>query len=325
MTTDQAAQYKEAANSEFLARVASLYYEEGLTQQRIAEELGYSRSAVSRFLTAAREAGVVEIRVHHPLRRTCDLEAALRSRFQLQIARVFDRQALDYRRMLSRLGALGAQIVESHVYDGMKIGVSWGTAVFEVANALRPPYLPNLTVIQLLGALGTPDPEIDGVELARSYARSFGGRYRILPAPAIVENPQVRNALMHDRPVREVLEAAREIELAVVGIGTTDPEKSSLVRAQYLTHEEVLALASAGAVGDVCAIHFDAEGNLLDLPLAARTVAIQAEDLRRIPLVLGVAGGEVKARAIRGALKAGLINSLVTDDVAARLVLEKPA
>jgi DNA-binding transcriptional regulator LsrR (DeoR family) len=265
--------------------------------------LGYSRSAISRFLTAAREAGVVEILVHHPLKRVSDLEAELRDRYSLKAVRVFDRQGLEYSRMLSRLGSLGAQIVESQVHDGMKIGVSWGTGVFEVANALRPPYMPNIMVIQLVGALGTPDPEIDGVELARSYARIFGGRYRSLPAPAIVESPQVRDALLKDRAVREVLEAGREIELAVVGIGTMKPEKSSLVRAEYLTQEEVLNLASAGAVGDVCAILFDEEGKLLDLPLATRTVAIRAEDLRRIPLVLGVAGGEVKAIAIRGALK----------------------
>jgi deoxyribonucleoside regulator len=322
MSDNAHAHTKDAGNLDFLARVASLYYEEGLTQQRIAEEMGYSRSAISRFLTAAREAGVVEIRVHHPLKRTLELESALREQFGLQAVRVFDRQALDYQRMLGRLGALGAQIVEANVRDGMKIGVSWGTAVFEVANALRPPYFPGITVIQLVGSLGTPDPEIDGIELARAYARSFGGRYRILPAPAIVEGPRVRDALMQDRPVREVLEAAREVELAVVGIGTTRPEKNSMVRAEFLTETEALNLASAGAVGDVCANLFDSDGNLLDLPLAARTVAIRAEDLRSIPLVLGVAGGEVKADAIRGALKARLVNALVTDDVAARSVLD---
>ena len=325
MAGDTITQLKDVGNLDFLARVASLYYEEGLTQQRIAEEIGYSRSAISRFLTAAREAGVVEIRVHHPLKRVLELETALRQRFNLKAARVFDRQALDYQRMLSRLGALGAQIVETHVRDGMRIGVSWGTAVFEVGNALRPPHLPNVTVIQLVGSLGTPDPEIDGVELARAYARSFGGRYRILPAPAIVESPPVRDALMQDRPVREVLEAAAEVKLAIVGVGTTDPKKSSMVRAEFITEEEALSLSAAGAVGDVCANLFDDQGDLLDLPLGGRTIAIQAEDLRRIPLVLGVAGGEVKASAIHGALKSRLINALVTDDIAARIVLESEA
>ena len=83
--------------------------------------------------------------------------------------------------------------------------------------------------------------------------------------------------------------------------------------------QQLVRLAELGV-----ATVYEAAGRegLLDLPLAARTVAIGAEDLRRIPLVLGVAGGEVKASAIRGALRSGLINALVTDDVAAQLVLE---
>ncbi|MCK5318116.1 MAG: sugar-binding transcriptional regulator [Anaerolineales bacterium] len=309
-------------NLEFLARIASLYYEEGFTQQRISEELGYSRSAISRFLTAAQGAGVVEIKIHYPMRRNNKLEADLRERFHLEIARVLVRNSMDYTRMLNRLGALGARIVEEHIRENTTLGVSWGTAVFEVANNLRSPHLPDSTVIQLIGALGTPDPQIDGGELARFFARSLGGRYRILPAPAIVDSPDVRDALMNDRPVRETLDFARQMDLAVVGIGTTNPSMSSLVRAQYLTKNEVSAIAEAGAVGDICAIHFDIDGKVLDIPIARRVVGIRSEDLKKVPLTIAVAGGEVKAPAIHGALRSGLVKALVTDDEAARIVLK---
>lgn len=49
-----------------LTRVAELYYEQGLTQEGISAELGYSRSAISRLLTEAREVGIVEITIHYP-------------------------------------------------------------------------------------------------------------------------------------------------------------------------------------------------------------------------------------------------------------------
>ncbi|TFH32178.1 MAG: sugar-binding protein, partial [Anaerolineales bacterium] len=259
----------DSENLEFLARVASLYYEDGLTQQRISDELGYSRSAISRFLTAAHEAGVVEIRVHHPLQRDLELEAQLRESFGVEIVRVLQGYNWEYARMLPRLGALGARLVEERLRDGMLLGVSWGTAVYEVANALRPPNLPNLTVIQMVGALGTPDPQIDGGELARSYARAFGGRYRIIPAPALVESPQLRTAMMKERPIHDTLALARKVDIAILGIGSTDPAMSSLVRAGYLTPKEIRVVAQAGAVGDVCAVHFDIHGNILDIPIAA--------------------------------------------------------
>lgn len=313
---------KNLENLEFLARIANLYYEEGYTQQRISEELGYSRSAISRFLTAAREAAVVEIKIHYPMRRNDKLEAELRERFQLEVARVLVQNSMDYTRMLNRLGALGARIVEEHVRENTLLGVSWGTAVFEVANNLRSTHLPDSTVIQLVGALGTPDPQIDGGELVRFFARSLGGRYRILPAPAIVDNHDVREALMNDRPVRETLDIARQMDLAVVGIGTTNPSMSSLVRAQYLTGNEVSAIAEAGAVGDVCAIHFDIDGKVLDIPIARRVVGIRAVDLKKDPLTIAIAGGEIKAPAIHGALRSGLVKALVTDDETARIVLK---
>jgi DNA-binding transcriptional regulator LsrR (DeoR family) len=79
---------------------------------------------------------------------------------------------------------------------------------------------------------------------------------------------------------------------------------------------------SLGAVGDVCGHHFDLFGNLMDIPLAGYAIGIEAEVLRRIPAVIGVAGGPAKAPAILGALRARLVNCLVTDDAAARGVLE---
>jgi DNA-binding transcriptional regulator LsrR (DeoR family) len=313
--------HKDLENREFLARIASLYYEEGFTQQRISEELGYSRSAISRFLTAAREAGVVEVKIHYPMRRNDTLEAKLRERFHLEIARVLVRNSMEYNRMLNRLGALGARLVEEHIRETTTLGVSWGTAVYEVATNLRSPHLPDSTVIQLIGALGTPDPQIDGGELARFFARLLGGRYRILPAPAIVDSPDVRDALMNDRPVRETLDLASLMDLAVVGIGTTNPSMSSLVRAQYLTENEIHTIAKSGAVGDICAIHFDIDGKVLDIPIARRVVGIRSADLKKAPLTIAIAGGEVKAPAIYGALRSGLVKALVTDDETARIVL----
>ncbi len=71
-----------------LAKVASLYYDQNKNQQQIADELGVTRSLVSRLLTEAREKGIVEIVVHYPWRTNSALEAELISQFGLQAARV---------------------------------------------------------------------------------------------------------------------------------------------------------------------------------------------------------------------------------------------
>ena len=76
--TDAARPVPEA-HRELLAQIAELYYDGGQTQTQIAALLRYSRSMISRYLTEARELGIVEIRINHPVQRRLDLEAALKT------------------------------------------------------------------------------------------------------------------------------------------------------------------------------------------------------------------------------------------------------
>ncbi|NOX61957.1 MAG: sugar-binding transcriptional regulator [Chloroflexi bacterium] len=298
-----------------------MYYEEDLTQAEIARRTGYSRSMISRFLTEAKRQGVVEIRVHHPMARRTDLEQALRRRFSLERVRVLDCYSHEYPARLRRVGMLAARLVEETVMDHMTIGMSWGTGLAEMVQACRPQPRDGVLVVQIIGSMGTANPNIDGSELARQLAHVFGGRYRILPTPLIVEDESVRHGLRSDRQVREVLDHAWTMDLALVGVGTVEREYSSLVRSGYLRPEELNEFAEAGAVGDVCTIHFDIYGNLIDIPLQRRFVGIDYDTLVRVPIRIGIAAGQPKAQAILGALRAGMINVLVTDDVAANHVL----
>jgi DNA-binding transcriptional regulator LsrR (DeoR family) len=163
---------------------------------------------------------------------------------------------------------------------------------------------------------------VDGPGLARAFSRKLDGEYFTLPAPWLVADSRVRAALLEDRRIREILDLAAQVDVALVGIGVTDPSLSSMVRAGYLTVEQGRALQAFGAVGDVCGHNFDLQGRLLDIPLAGYAIGISSETLRGLPRVVGVAGGGAKAPAILGALRCRLVNALVTDDQAARQVLE---
>jgi DNA-binding transcriptional regulator LsrR (DeoR family) len=260
--------------------------------------------------------------VHHPLERVSALEKILRDRFDLGEVRVLRGNGSTYSQMLSRLGVLAARILEEKVGDDSVLGVSWGTALYEVAHALRPRHFPGVKVVQLIGSASTDDHQVDGPGLARAFARHFEGKYFTLPAPWLVEDRNLRDALMNDRRMREVLDLAKQVDVAVVGIGTvSSPSLSSLLRAGYLSAEEVRGLQAIGVVGDVCGQHFSLDGTLMDIPLAGYVFGIEVETLRSIPLVIGVAGGKDKAAAILGALRSRLVNSLVTDDEAARETL----
>ncbi|RPH59298.1 MAG: hypothetical protein EHM81_08500, partial [Chloroflexi bacterium] len=68
--------------------------------------------------------------------------------------------------------------------------------------------------------------------------------------------------------------------------------------------------------------HFDLQGKFVCEDFYRRLVTIRYEDLLRLPVRIGVAGGPGKIAPILGALRGGLINVLVTDSITARKVLE---
>jgi DNA-binding transcriptional regulator LsrR (DeoR family) len=309
---------------ELLARVASLYYEDGLNQERIAQHMGYSRSMVSRLLAEAHQQHVVEIRVHHPLERHAELESELQQRLGVKTVRVLKRGQIGHALMLRRLGGLAAPLVEELLHDQGTLGVSWGTGVSEVANALKPRSRTNIHVVQLVGLIGAADsPEIDNPELAQRFARTLGGRYSILPAPLLVDSAATREAMLNDYRVQRVLAHVRQMDLAILGIGAVEPQYSTLVRAGCISTTQAAELLQAGAVGDVSAIYFDRTGRLVETPLTRRIIAVSAQALAEVPHKLGIAGGQAKPLPILGAVRAGLVNMLVTDDVAASGVLRE--
>jgi DNA-binding transcriptional regulator LsrR (DeoR family) len=307
---------------EMLAEIASLYYVRNLSQAEIAKRTGYSRSMISRLVSEAREQGLVEIKIHYPIARREDLEAQLVSKLSLLEARVVVHGGQSYPQLLGRLGTMGARVLEGYIVDSMTVGVSWGMAVHETVAALRPGICSGVHVMQLDGATGTPDPQIDGPELARRMAQVLNGRHTTLPAPLFVDSEMSRQAFLNESQIKRIMAQYCEIRLALVGVGTVlDPQQASFLRAGYLSHSQLKELEQAGAVGDVCGILFGANGELVDAPLVRREIGIDVDTLRAVPTRVAVAGGPSKVLPIVGASRARLINVLVTDELTASTIL----
>jgi DNA-binding transcriptional regulator LsrR (DeoR family) len=313
----------EDQHIELLVRVASFYYEDNYKQDEIATRIGYSRSMVSRLLNEAREKGVVDVQINYPMSRCNDLEKALQKALNLRMVRVMARGTLGNSQMLRKLGAMSARLVDELIGEGARnIGISWGTALWETVSAMRKANYPDTRIFQIIGSSGSVNPEIDGPNLARYLAEALGGQYFTIPAPLIVESPATREALRQDPAVARIMQATVSLDLALVGIGSMDPESSSWIRSGHMDRENIRSLAMQGVVGDVCGIIFDRNGHLPGHSIQNRVVGIGAEDLKRIPLKLGISAGGMKTLPILGACRAGLVNCLITDEVAALGVLE---
>jgi len=64
-------------------------------------------------------------------------------------------------------------------------------------------------------------------------------------------------------------------------------------------------------------------GRAIDHEINNRVVGLDLDQIRRIPRVIGVAGGGEKHAAVRAALRGGLVSVIVTDEHTATWLLEE--
>lgn len=310
-----------ALEHELMVEAATLYYEEDLTQAEIGARLATSRSTVSRLLRDARAQGIVQITIHHPWARHSQLEARLRSEFSLRDARVLRAGHKPPEQVLDGVGMLAARYLQETIGDGMVLGVSYGRSIAATIRHLTPPRPLDLVVVQLLGALGSDNPLIEGANLARNLAAKYGAAYRYLYAPLMVEDPRTRDLIAQEPLVQDVLAVGRTADVALIGIGALGDEAPSLIYRGYLTAADVARLRELGGVGNMCAQFFDEHGRELDTDLNRRSISIGLDGLRQVGTVVAAASGPRKARAILGALRAGRVDVLISDDVAVEEVV----
>jgi DNA-binding transcriptional regulator LsrR (DeoR family) len=107
----------------------------------------------------------------------------------------------------------------------------------------------------------------------------------------------------------------------MTAIGSWGPADSQMFDNPAISAERRERLLARGVQADLGAVVVTARGEVVD-DIDDLCIGATAEDLRRIPDVIGVAGGERKTAAILAALRSELIGSLVTDASTARRLLE---
>ena len=308
-------------SNRLLMQVAKMYYFQQLTQAEIGRRLNTSRSTVSRLLQEARDQGIVKITIDYPWERDTDLEQKLKQTFGLREARVlvgYDQSSEEVR---DGMGLLAAEYLDQILRDDMVVAVSNGRSIASTVEQLKPTRRLDFTVVQLIGALDSGNPLLDGPDLVRNLAERYGGKYRYMNAPLLVEDIRTRDYLMQEPAVQETLSMARHADVAILGVGHLSSEYLGTIFGGYLTANDITQLQSQGAVGHMCVQHFDINGKLLDVEMNRRAIGMGLSALRNIDTVVAIAGGKEKAAAITGAITGNYLDVLITDDHAARKML----
>ncbi len=307
---------------DLLADVAEMYFLQGKNQAEIARKIGMTRSNVSRMLTEARNSGVIQIHINRPLQENHTLAQQLVERFGLINARVVK---VDIpAQLLDKLGQIASKELLAHLKPGWILGTSWGTAIHAAVDQLEvSDPVSDIKVAQMLGALGARIKEYDGHSIVRLLEQKLSAEGIYINAPFLVENKDVAHSLLENKSVHESLNFAKRSDIALLGVGSSELAHCSYYLADYVTRKEIRDIQKTGAIGDVCGRFFNLQGEICAKDFQQRFIGIFAEDLLKIPLRMGIAGGPAKIEPILGALRGKLINILVSDEASVKEVLKR--
>ena len=302
-------------------KVCRLFYEEKLTKVEIERRLHISRFRVARILKEAQRIGLVKIQIIEPHPDLSDLESDLELELGLKsVALVWDDE--ESSQLLKRkVGALAADYLHGILRTEDVLGVGWGTTTYELVNALPTTINLKTRVVQVSGGNTTIESGLDSQALTMLLARKFGVEPYLLHAPTFVERSETRDLLMKESAFQKIFQIYNQTTILIAGIGAFLP--GGFIGSRNITAAEMSLLRKQNAVGEFLTYCYEINGNFCKTETLNRTIAIPVDSVKKIPYSIGIAVGSQKAMAVLGAIRAGLINSLITDTTTARTILEK--
>lgn len=289
-----------------VALVAREHYLNGKSRVDIADELKISRFKVARMLELAVETGILTFIIKAPGAVDVDLSNRLKSRFGLDRAFAVATPNDLSANVRDALGRVLANLLTEIVTDTDVLGTASGRTLSAMIGHLG--HLAACDVVQMAGMAGPVHETSNAV--VREVREVSGGVAYSIYAPLIVSDAATADSLRRQPSIQAAFKRFPEITKAIVAAGSWSPPESQIY--DGLSADERIDIFNKGVRADVCATLLDDEGH--EIPaLADRTLGITLEELRAIPEVVVVAGGQQKTQALRSILKADFTTSLVTD------------
>jgi len=305
---------------DILIKVCNLKYKEKIQQKEIAKLLKLSTAKVSRLLQKAFELDLVKVIVNDVNFQTTKLESDLEKKFQLRRVFISKSENGNADDIKKNIGQRIAGYLLTILKDKDCMGISHSSTIKEIIQSL-PIYInKKVDVVQMLG--GSYSMVFEGVDQTKELSDRFGVSPHILYAPLFVDNGRIKKAILQDSSIKESFNFFKNINIALVGIGSFYPLGSSTIfRSGDLSEKEIAELNEHKVTGDIYGHFFCADGNFCNTSIEERMITIPLEIIPKIDLRIGVAGGLEKFDAIHAAIKGKLINILATDEITGEKLL----
>lgn len=311
--------YSETASLRL--RAAWLYYNQGLTQKDVAEQLGISRTTVIRLLDEAMRRSEVQIWINEGIDDCVELAIKLERAYGLDEAIVVPAPAGgNVDAQAKSVGLALGQFLTEAIPDNYTIGVGWGRTMTASLASFRPPRRDNCKVVSLLGGIVAVH-QTNPIDYTWRLASQLGAECYMFLAPLLVDSVETKRNLIEKCGLEAIYRLAENLDLAIVSCGDIGPHSTSLSEG-FISKRELDELIEAGCICDTMFNFLDAEGNSIDHPINKRVMSVDLDTLKKAKHIVLSSGGAHRAMAIRATIKRIGCNTLITDESAAGALLQ---
>jgi DNA-binding transcriptional regulator LsrR (DeoR family) len=309
----------ETSRLDEAARAGWLYYIAGNTQDEIAVKLGISRQSAQRLVSLAVSERLIKVRLDHPIAKCLDLSRRLTDKYTLRLCEVVPADPASQSTSLGVAEAAAAELqrrLESQ--HPIVVAMGSGRTLRAAVEQLPPMDCPQHKIVSLVGNIA-PDGSASFYDVIIRIADAVKAPHYPMPLPVIASTTHEKALFLTQKSVTSVIDLAKQADVTFVGVGQMG-DSAPLLQDGFVNPAEMRALVKAGAVGEILGWAYDSKGSLIE-GLTNDRVASVPLDQPATRLVIAVAMGAFKAKALKAALAGRLITGLITNEITAELLL----
>ena len=210
--------------------------------------------------------------------------------------------------MVKKLGFAAAKLLQELLEPDSVVAISGGSTMAAVAEEM--PILPfNPTVVPARGGVGAV-VEYQANVIASVLAERLRGTYKMLHLPDGLSQDSLHMLMTCEPQIKEISDLISRTDVLLFGIGTA----MHMADQRHIADEVRKQLVDNHAVGEALGQYCDMDGKLI---YSTNNIGLSLPDVAKVPNVIAVAGGQEKASAIIGVMRACQKGILIIDEQAA--------
>lgn len=311
----------------------TIYYNEPVGRRVLASSLGIGERIVRTEINFLKAQGFIEINTPgmtitkdgeeiidklkdsiHELRGLSEIEDFIKDSFKLRRVIVVPGDCDDDRTIMSEIGRAAANYLKEVLKDNSIVAITGGSTIKQVVdNMSRVTSFKNILVVPARGGMGA-NVETQANTLSARLAKKLEGNYKLFHVPDNLSDTAI-NAIKKEKSIQDVLKYIYNADILIYGVGRA----CKMARRRGLTEEKINSIKTDGGVGEAFGYYFDKKG---DVVYSTPSVGIKNDEIGKINTLIAVAGGSSKAEAILSTEINNYNGVLITDEGAAKKIVE---